>query len=63
MSVTDSPYTVQWRLYESRQELGIFLFTTASRQALGPTHTPIQCVLGALTMEVKRSEREAEPSI
>jgi hypothetical protein len=27
--------------FDSRQELGIFLFTTASRTALGPTHPPI----------------------
>jgi hypothetical protein len=26
----------------SRRGLGIFLFTTASRMALGPTHPPIQ---------------------
>jgi len=28
--------------FDSRQRLGIFLFTTASRMALGPTQPPIQ---------------------
>jgi hypothetical protein len=30
--------------FDSRRELGIFLFTTASRTALGPTQPPIQWV-------------------
>jgi hypothetical protein len=44
------------------KELGIFLFTTASRTALGPTQPPIQCVPGALSLGVKRSLREADHS-
>jgi hypothetical protein len=28
--------------FDSRRGLGIFLFTTASRTVLGPTHPPIQ---------------------
>jgi hypothetical protein len=40
----------------------IFLFTTASRPALGPTQPPIQWVLGALPLEVKRSGCEADHS-
>jgi hypothetical protein len=42
--------------------LGIFLFTTASRTALGPTQTPIQWVTGALSLVVKRLGREADHS-
>jgi hypothetical protein len=42
--------------------LGIFLFTTASRPALGPTQPPIQWVPGALSLGVKRLGREADHS-
>jgi hypothetical protein len=42
--------------------LGIFLFTTASRTALGPTQSPIQWVQGALSLEVKLPGREADYS-
>jgi hypothetical protein len=42
--------------------LGIFLFTTASRTALGPTQPPIQWVPGALSLGVKRPGREADHS-
>jgi hypothetical protein len=42
--------------------LGIFLFTSASRTALGPTQHPIQWVPGALSMGVKRSGCEADHS-
>jgi hypothetical protein len=41
---------------------GIFLFTTASRTALGPTQPPIQWVPGALSLGVKRQDREADHS-
>jgi hypothetical protein len=40
--------------------MGIFLFTTASRPALGPTQSPIQLVPGVLSLEVKRSGRETD---
>jgi hypothetical protein len=43
-------------------ELGIFLFITASRTALGPIQPPIQWVPGALSLKVKRPEREADHS-
>jgi hypothetical protein len=46
--------------FESRQELGIFLFTTASSPALVPTQPPIQWVPGALLLEVKQPGREAD---
>jgi hypothetical protein len=41
---------------------GIFLFTTESRPALGPTQPSIQWVLGALSLKVKRPGREADHS-
>jgi hypothetical protein len=40
----------------------IFLFTTVSRTALGPTQPPIQWVRGALFLGVKRPGREADHS-
>jgi hypothetical protein len=42
--------------------IGIFLFTTASRMALGPTQPPIQLVPGALSLGVKRPGCEADHS-
>jgi hypothetical protein len=48
--------------FSSRQGLGIFLFTTASRPALVPTEPPIQWVRGTLSLAVKRPGREADHS-
>jgi hypothetical protein len=45
------------KMFESRQRLGIFLFTTASRPALVPTQPPIQWVPAALYLGVKRPVR------
>jgi hypothetical protein len=42
--------------------LGIFLLTTASRTALGPTQPPIQRVPGVLSLGEKRPGREADHS-
>jgi hypothetical protein len=42
--------------------LGIFLFTTASRMALGLTQPPIQWVPGAFSMGVNRPGREVDHS-
>jgi hypothetical protein len=42
--------------------LGIFLFTTVSRTALGPIQPPIQWVPGGLSLGVKRPGREADHS-
>jgi hypothetical protein len=50
------------RGFESRQRLGIFLFTTASRPALGPLQPPTQWVPGSLSLGVKREGREADHS-
>jgi hypothetical protein len=43
---------------DSRRGLGIFLFTTVSRTALGPTQPPIQWVAGVLSLGVERPARE-----
>jgi len=40
--------------FNSLWGLGIFLFTTTSRMALGPTLPPIQWVLRALPLGVKQ---------
>jgi hypothetical protein len=48
--------------FDSLWGLGIFLFTTASRTALGPTQLPIQWVPGTLSLGVKCSGREADHS-
>jgi hypothetical protein len=48
--------------FNSQWGLGIFLFTTASRMALGPTQPPIQWVLRALSLGVKQSGHEADHS-
>jgi hypothetical protein len=48
--------------FDSHQKLGIFLFTTVSRTALGPIQPPIQSVTGALSLGVKRPGREADHS-
>jgi hypothetical protein len=46
--------------FDSRRGLGIFLFTIASRTALGPTQTPIQGVPRALSLGIKRPGRKAD---
>jgi hypothetical protein len=46
-------YGLDDRWFESRQGMGIFLFTTASRTALEPTQPPIQWVPVALSLGSK----------
>jgi hypothetical protein len=48
--------------FDSRWALGIFLFTTVSRTALGPTQPPMQWVPGALSLGVKRPGSETDHS-
>jgi hypothetical protein len=48
--------------FDSWQGLGIFLITTASRTAPGPTQPPIQWVLGTLSLGVKQTGHEADHS-
>jgi hypothetical protein len=48
--------------FDSRWGLGIYLFPTASRTALGPTQPPIQWAPGAPSLWVKRPGREANHS-
>jgi hypothetical protein len=50
------------RGFESRQGLGIFLFTTMLRSTLGPIKPPIQWLPGALSLGVKWPEYEADHS-
>jgi hypothetical protein len=53
-------WTIRVLGFNSRQGLGIFLFTTASRTAVGSTQPSIQWVPGALSLGVKRPESEAD---
>jgi hypothetical protein len=49
-------------VFESRREVGIFLFDTVSRPTLGPTQPPIQLIPVVLSLRVKRPERKADHS-
>jgi hypothetical protein len=59
-------WTTDWAIgvlgFDSRRELGIFLFATASTTALGPNQPPIQRIPGALSLGVKRPRRETDHS-
>jgi hypothetical protein len=62
-STSATGWTIGVILFDSRRGLGIFLFTTASRAAPGPTQPPIQWVSGALSLGVKRPGRETGHSL
>jgi len=47
-------WTIGVQGFDCRRGLRIFLFTTASSTALGPTLPPIQWVPGVLSLGVKR---------
>jgi hypothetical protein len=51
-----------WCLVKHRDNFTFFTFTTASRQALGPTQTPIQCIPVTPSHGVKRLGRETHHS-
>jgi hypothetical protein len=53
-----------WMIAGSSSERGweFFFFTTASRQALGPTQPPIQWVPGVISLAIKLPGREADQS-
>jgi hypothetical protein len=44
------------------RDKGIFFYYTASKQALGPTQTPIQWIRETITPGIKQPGREADQS-
>jgi hypothetical protein len=55
-------YTIGVLGFDSRREVGIFLFTTDFRNVLGPIQPLIQWVPRTLSVRVKRPGREADHS-
>jgi hypothetical protein len=55
-------YGLDNRWFESRQGLGIFLFTTATIPALEPAQLSIEWLPGALSLGLKRPGRETDHS-
>jgi hypothetical protein len=62
LSIITLGYGLDDQGFESLEGLGVFLFTIISRPGLGPTRPPIQWLPGALSLGVKRPEREADRS-
>jgi hypothetical protein len=56
-------YRLDDRWFESRQRMGIFLFTIATIAALGPKQPPFQSVPEDLSLWVKRPRCEADHSL
>jgi hypothetical protein len=61
--ITALGYGLNDQGFETRQGLGIFLLTTASRPYLGLTQPPIQWIQGALSLGVKRQGHKAIPPL
>jgi hypothetical protein len=57
-----SGWTIGVLGFDSRRELGIFLFTTASRTGLGPTQPTIQWVTTDTSLGIRRPGREVDHS-
>jgi hypothetical protein len=55
-------WTIRVVGFDSQQGLGIYLFTTVSRLALGSTQPPVLWVPGALSLGEKWSRCEADHS-
>jgi hypothetical protein len=62
LSAITLDYELDDRCFMSRQGLGIFLSTTASKPVLGPIQSPIQWVTGSLSLGVKLPGRETDHS-
>jgi hypothetical protein len=63
LSGTALDYGLDDRVFESRQWLGIFIFTTVSRLARRPTQPSVQWVAEFPSLGVKRPGREANHSL
>jgi len=54
-------YGLDDRGFESKQGLGIFLFTIASRPIMGTSQPSVQWVPVALSLGIKRTVRDISP--
>jgi hypothetical protein len=63
LNIILSVYIKSYLSFDSRQGQETFLFSIASRSALGHTQPPIQWVPGALSPRMVRQGREADHSL